>query len=168
MTLPKIAEIKNQWLYQQVDVEFPTKESVAGMELYKDAVSVRQYQTLSEIPVADSQMAPEDIFLVDFHRLTVMFALLQAGRWSNESDQQLIVEFLTQIIYSEPCSLYLCFKEGEAVAAAIITIDQQTVLISDVVLKSSETEVTEEGFLAALYTKLDLPLDDSHTFIIEQ
>ena len=102
MTIPKIAEIKNEWLYQQVDVEYPTKESIAGLALYKAKVASCQYEQLESVTTESSVFGKDDIFLVDFHRLTVMFSLLQSSQWQDSSDQEMIVEFLTQIIYSEP------------------------------------------------------------------
>lgn len=168
MTLPKIAETKNQWLYQQVDVEFPTKESIAGMELYKAAVTQRQYQLMAQVPTQDGTFADEDIYLVDFHRLTVMFSLLQAGMWSSEPEQQLIVEFLTQIIYSEPCSLYLGFKDGEAVAAAIVTVEPESVLVSDVAIKSESANMMKNAFVAALCSKLNVVIDQNNALYLEE
>lgn len=168
MTLPKIAETKNQWLYQQVDVEFPTKESIAGMELYKAAVTQRQYQLMAQVPTQDGTFADEDIYLVDFHRLTVMFSLLQAGMWSSEPEQQLIVEFLTQIIYSEPCSLYLGFKDGEAVAAAIVTVEPESVLVSDVATKSESANMMKNAFVAALCSKLNVVIDQNNALYLEE
>lgn len=168
MTLPKIAETKNQWLYQQVDVEFPTKESIAGMELYKAAVAQRQYQLMAQVPTQDGTFADEDIYLVDFHRLTVMFSLLQAGMWSSEPEQQLIVEFLTQIIYSEPCSLYLGFKDGEAVAAAIVTVEPESVLVSDVAIKSESANMMKNAFVAALCSKLNVVIDQDNALYLEE
>lgn len=154
MTIPKIAEIKNEWLFQQVDVEFPTKESIAGLEVYKASLASRQYQPFdADVEVAD-EFKQDDIFLVDFHRLTVMFALVQASQWQEQSDRDLILEFLSQIIYSEPCSLYLGFSAGEPVAAAIVTHAEQSVLISDVVVKSQP--LSEPSFIAGLCRKLDL------------
>ncbi|RTZ17406.1 flavodoxin [Vibrio aquaticus] len=151
MSHPKIAELKNAWLYQQVDVQFPTKESLVGLELYKQAAAECQYQLYQPSEAHETAFSPDELFLVDFHRLTVMFALLQANRWSKPQDQEMIVEFLTQIIYSEPCSLYLGFKEGEAVAAAIVTQVDSTALISDVVCKESTNQAL---FVDSLVAKL--------------
>ena len=154
MSLPQIAEIKNNWLYQQVDVQFPTKESLIGLEVYKKAVENRQYKLIEHSEGDQSAFAQDDIFLVDFHRLTVMFSLLQSSQWQDSSDQEMIVEFLTQIIYSEPCALYIGFKSGEPVAAAIITQHEGAVLVSDVVVKSEE-EGDTAAFVSALLTKYD-------------
>lgn len=156
--IPQIAQVKNSWLYQQVDVQFPTKESLKGLELYKQAVSTREYEVLTELPTLETSFNSNDIFLVDFHRLTVMFALIQSSQWQNEFEQEMIVEFLTQIIYSEPCSLYLGFQSGEPVAAAIITQAEQSLLISDVVVKNDESAT---HFVSALLGKLsnEFPAD---------
>ncbi|NOH81498.1 flavodoxin [Vibrio sp. RE86] len=154
MSLPQIAEIKNNWLYQQVDVQFPTKESLIGLEVYKKAVESRQYKRIEHNTGEQASFAQDDIFLVDFHRLTVMFSLLQSTQWHDSSDQDMIVEFLTQIIYSEPCALYLGFKSGEPVAAAIISQHEGSVLVSDVVVKSGDESETA-AFVSAVLTKYD-------------
>ncbi|OAJ95756.1 hypothetical protein [Vibrio bivalvicida] len=156
MAIPKIAEIKNEWLYQQVDVEYPTKESIAGLALYKAKVATCEYEQLSEVPQDKGVFGCDDIFLVDFHRLTVMFALLQARKWQQQAEKDLILEFLSQIIYSEPCRLYLGFKFGEAVAAAIVTQNEQTLLISDIVVNDTSGHFSEQDFISGLCTKLGI------------
>ncbi|MCG9580684.1 flavodoxin [Vibrio tubiashii] len=167
MTIPKIAEIKNEWLYQQVDVEYPTKESIAGLALYKAKVASCQYEQLESVTTESSVFGKDDIFLVDFHRLTVMFALLQARRWQNQADKDLILEFLSQIIYSEPCSLYLGFKAGEAVAAAIVTESEDASLISDIVVKDESAQLSKQDFVAALCVKLGMNDDSAHSLFVE-
>lgn len=166
MSIPKIAEIKNQWLYQQVEVEFPTKESIAGMALYKDDLSHRDFVSLSSNQPLSDEFIQDDIFQVDFHRLTVMFALLQASRWSQEREQELIVEFLTQIIYSSPCNLYIGFRQGEPVAAAIVTYADEDLLISDLIV-SAHSGTSEQGFITALTTKLSDIVEQANQVLIE-
>lgn len=163
--IPQIAQVKNSWLYQQVDVQFPTKESLKGLELYKQAVSTREYNVLTELPTFETALNSDDIFLVDFHRLTVMFALIQSSQWQSEFEQEMIVEFLTQIIYSEPCSLYLGFQSGEPVAAAIVTQTEQSVLISDVVVKNNEDST---HFVSGLLGKLSEQIPANIEIIIEK
>ena len=163
--IPQIAQVKNSWLYQQVDVQFPTKESLKGLELYKQAVSTREYEVLTELPTFETSFNSDDIFLVDFHRLTVMFALIQSSQWQNEFEQEMIVEFLTQIIYSKPCSLYLGFQSGEPVAAAIVTQTEQNVLISDVVVKNDEEST---HFVSALLCKLSEQIPANIEIIVEK
>ncbi|NVD07862.1 flavodoxin [Vibrio sp. JPW-9-11-11] len=152
MSIPNIADIKNQWLYQQVEVEFPTQESLAGLALYRSDAAEKEFVELANRPIPDASFDQNDIFLVDFHRLTVMFALLQASRWQQEKHKELIVEFLTQIIYSDPCELYLGFEHGEPVAAAILTLNGQDALISDVVVKP-QADASEQDFIDALVMK---------------
>jgi len=168
MTIPKIAKIKNEWLYQQVDVEYPTKESIAGLALYREKVAACEYEQLSEVPQDKGVFGSDDIFLVDFHRLTVMFALLQARHWQQQAEKDLILEFLSQIIYSEPCRLYLGFKAGEAVAAAIVTQNEQSLLISDVVVNDTSGPYSEQDFISGLCTKLGIEQSNQTCLTIER
>ncbi|KGY11663.1 flavodoxin [Vibrio tubiashii] len=165
MTIPQIVKIKNEWLYQQVDVEYPTKESIAGLALYKEKQASSCYETLQELPQGAGAFSVDDVFLVDFHRLTVMFSLLQARRWEVQADQEMILEFLSQIIYSEPCRLYLGFKSGEAVAAAIVTQSEGSSLISDVV---SFNNYSRDDFIYALIKKLNLSLSTDSPLVVER
>lgn len=156
--VPQIASVKNQWLYQQVDVEFPTQESLKGKDVYQQWVSQRDYVNLNQYLAEHSTSAsfdPQDIYLVDFHRLTVMFALQQAQRWQEKQDQELIIEFLTQIIYSEPCQLFIGFQNGEPVATAIVTLHEEQFLISDLYTQEHGMQV---AFINGLLNKTELPL----------
>ncbi|EGU35371.1 flavodoxin [Vibrio scophthalmi] len=149
-----IAEIKNNWLYAQVDVEFPTKESLVGRDLYQAKIEHKQYQILetATLDSARDSFAAEDIYLVDFHRLTVMFALLYSKQWSSDEDQQMMIEFLTQIIYSEPCELYIGFQNGEPITTAILTRSSEQVLVSDITVADGSSE-TKMNFVKSLLTK---------------
>lgn len=157
-SIPKVANLKNQWLSQHVDVQYPTQESLAGRKLYLSSVEKRSIQPLTKED--NGFIAADDIFLVDFHRLTVMFALLQSKRWTESSEQELIVEFLTQIIYSEPCELYIGFTEGEPTAAAIVTRADRAILISDIITTSEDAQQSAKRFAASLLHKLDINLDE--------
>ncbi|MCG9681059.1 flavodoxin [Vibrio sp. Isolate23] len=141
-----IVEVKNQWLSQHVDVEFPTQESLAGRALFLEKSADSQFKKLDDKLDAGTDFVTQDIYKVDFHRLTVMFSLLQSKRWEQLRDQELIVEFLSQIIFSEPCDLYVGFQNGEPTAAAIVTKLDNTLLISDVVSCVSEPT----AFIASL------------------
>jgi len=157
-SIPKVANLKNQWLSQHVDVQYPTQESLAGRKLYLSSVEKRSIQPLTKED--NGFIAADDIFLVDFHRLTVMFALLQSKRWTESSEQELIVEFLTQIIYSEPCELYIGFTEGEPTAAAIVTRADRAILISDIITTNEDAQQSAKRFAASLLHKLDINLDE--------
>ncbi|MFA0412187.1 flavodoxin [Vibrio renipiscarius] len=153
-----IADIKNNWLYNHVDVEFPTKESLAGRKLYQEKIAGKQYQriTSEELNTAQDRFSSDDVFLVDFHRLTVMFSVLYSKLWESEAEQQLMVEFLTQIIYEEPCELYLGFEDGEAVATAIVTHDNDQVLFSDIATRDNASEMKASFAKALLQKKADM------------
>ncbi|MDW6004610.1 hypothetical protein [Vibrio mangrovi] len=132
-----IAQIKNQWLSEQVEVEFPTPQSLVGRKLYLDSVKECTYQEIEECEF--SGVRPQDVFRVDFHRLTVMFAQLQARQYADSDAKEAIIEFFTQIIYSPPCELYLGFENGEPVAAGILTRTEQAVLVSDLFVLESNS-----------------------------
>ncbi|RIW00050.1 flavodoxin [Vibrio harveyi] len=130
---------KNEWLHDLVEVEFPTKESLEGREIYNRMLEQKTYEVSSNTLLLDneSNLSVEDIFLVDFHRLTVMFSILQSQRWADKHEQEMIVEFLTQIILTPEFELYVGFKEGEPVGAAIVSQYEGNTLISDLVVSQN-------------------------------
>lgn len=147
-----IVNVKNEWLSNQVEVEFPTPESLRGRKVYQQLC---EHNTVSilESTSDDTSINPDDIYLVDFHRLTVMFSLLQASRANSEQEQNDLLEFFTQIIFSEPCSLYVGFYQSEPVAAAIITQCGNELLVSDIVNKSSQAFGSQQQFASAVVNK---------------
>lgn len=163
--VPTIAQVKNQWLFEQIDVEFPTKESIAGRNVYQQALEKNRYRSLQ--PVQSTTYNLNDLFVVDFHRLTIMFSLLQSKRWELQSEQELIVEFLTQIIYSQPCDLVLGFNNGEPVAAAIVTRYENDVLISDVVV-TQEQQDDRKSFIDGLMVKFSDDVKSANAVYLEE
>lgn len=142
---------KNHWLSQQVDVEHPTPESLMGRKLYLEAQQNVKY-CVSEIEsllsnkaelsnqVELSNKAGLDVIEVDFHRLTILFSVLQASQLSDiPENQSLIIEFLTQIILDDKYQLFLGFDDGEAVSALICKIDQdeQVAVLTDIVISEN-------------------------------
>jgi hypothetical protein len=160
-----IVEVKNRWLYQQIDVEFPTKESLLGRAVYQKLHE--QSRAISWQPSHAAELLSHDIYLVDFHRLTVMFALLQSQRCIDERDRNNLIEFLTQIIYSPPCELFLGFENGTPVAAAILTQIDNQVLVSDLVVLPDCQFRTPEFFATQLVEKLGLRIE-ANEFVLEQ
>ncbi len=158
----EIVALKNNWLYQQVDVEYPTKSSLAGRCIYQSQQVNKLCSLWQEHPLTLS--FTDDIFLVDFHRLTIMYALLQASQYKADQRDD-IVEFLTQIIYSPPCELYLGFEQGLAVAAAMVTRYDNQVLVSDVVVQPGCQFIGSDEFAAQLIQKLQLSLTSSQIII---
>lgn len=149
---PRVFQEKNSWLWQQVNVEFPTAESLRGQACYEELLKESEVVSLTiGDAVTDDQL--EGVFLVDFHRLTVMFAVLQSTRVQDEAAQRDLVEFFTQIIYSEPCSLYLGFADSTPVAAALVTKTNDEVLISDVVLKPNMLYPSSTDFIQSVLQK---------------
>ncbi len=76
-------ERKNAWLHDLVEVEFPTPESLKGRDIYFQMLEQQQYQVVDKdsLLAGEAECKTDDIFLVDFHRLTIMFSLLQSQRW---------------------------------------------------------------------------------------
>ncbi|MBW3696215.1 hypothetical protein EK599_10935 [Vibrio sp. T187] len=127
--IPDIAHKKNLWLLSQIDVQFPTKESLAGSKLYQESLFNRQVQPFTPSQPSHSV---DEICLVDFHKMTVMFSLNQASSWKSKADQANMLEFFTQIILSDEHNLYLGLTNGEVVASAIVTAQSDELLISDI------------------------------------
>ncbi|EOZ5530161.1 hypothetical protein [Vibrio metschnikovii] len=147
-----LIDAKNQWLYDQVDVQFPTPESLQGLTVYQTLNQALPSEAFTaQHHVAESHLAA--IYLVDFHRLTIMFALLQATRCEQAAQQALLVEFFTQIIYSPPCRLYLGFTDAQPMAAAIVTCDGSSLLISDVVMQNNPIFTSSDEFVSAVVAK---------------
>ncbi|GAL32278.1 hypothetical protein JCM19240_5709 [Vibrio maritimus] len=138
---------KNQWLASQVEGGYPTKESLKGRDLYLGAIT-SCYLEPFEAPSGSATHI--EWHLVDFHRLTIMFSLLHSKRWANDEHQQLIVEFLTQIIVEPSHALYVGFEQGEATAAAMVSTEGETVLISDIALSGDWNEVNVLTTIASL------------------
>jgi hypothetical protein len=162
-------ERKNKWLAQQVEVKFPTAESLKGKALYESSLSQAYIEKYSLGDLGDFATLVEDWYLVDFHRLTIMFAMLQSERWPIEEHQQLIVEFLTQIILEPAHQLYLGFCENTPCAAAIISSQDNDVLLSDIVLSNKSKllpQCNENDVINSLLSHLALP--DNSTIWVEK
>lgn len=132
-----LIERKNQWLYSQVDVKYPTKESLAGRKLYKHFQSNKTYSTVS-VDDSFSSNVVDELFIVDFHRLTICFATLYSNHWDDKESQSLIIEFLTQIILEPDFPIIIGFKNGEPIGCALGTICDREILISDIYLLNDE------------------------------
>lgn len=81
---------KNAWLHDLVEVEFPTKESIEGRAIYTRMLDALTYDAVDKTTLLENgqELTGDDIFLVDFHRLTVMFSILQSQRWSDKHEQE--------------------------------------------------------------------------------
>ncbi|MEF1175010.1 flavodoxin, partial [Vibrio sinaloensis] len=70
-------------------------------------------------------------------------------------------------IYSDPCTLYLAFKEGEPVGAAILTQVDNQFLVSDIVLTQNQTLANKHAFSLLLVNKLNVNLSEYSDFYLE-
>ncbi|NLS13434.1 hypothetical protein HGP28_11070 [Vibrio sp. SM6] len=163
MTMP-IADKKNQWLAMQVEVEFPTPESLTGRAIYQTDMVERTVKPIDSLIAVSSDKRNVELYLADFHRLTIMFALQQAKRWASASDHDFVVEYLTQIILSPEHELYVGFESGEPVGAAIVTQTETQLLISDLVYQGEVELPAVSPIVTALVAMLD---DKSHEVLIE-
>lgn len=159
-------ERKNSWLYDLVDVEFPTPESLKGRDIYFQALKQVNYQIVDKgsLLSGESAFKAEDIFLVDFHRLTIMFSILQSQRWVNQHDQQMIVEYLTQIILTPDFELYVGFIDGSPTGASIVSQFEGSTLVSDIAVSGTSDK---SQFIGSLVKKLDNTNKLSETIICE-
>ncbi len=166
-SIPHVVTVKNQWLFDQVEVEFPTPESLRGRSVYQKLCD-SSTASVFEPSDYDKTFNLDDIFQVDFHRLTVMFSILQALRGEDERQQNDLVEFFTQIIFSEPCTLYVAFHQSEPVAAAIVTEFDDQLLVSDIVIKSEDVIPSRDEFAASVIDKWNATRAFSGSIFIEQ
>ncbi|SHO58498.1 hypothetical protein [Vibrio quintilis] len=167
--IPQVVDEKIKWLSGQVDVEFPTEPSLKGRSIYLASIKQCRYSEIVPDPASDAYTdeALTNTYLVDFHRLTVMFALLQANQYDGQAEKDAIVEFFTQIILSPPCQLYLGFEAGQAVAAAIITRNDSELLISDIVILPNQLYPSADDFSRVLMKKVDVSPSGSIRCFIE-
>ncbi len=124
---------KNQWLCRHVDVPYPTPESLKGRDLYLQRESSLRYLSTRVLPSgADNpETTVDEICLVDFHRLTVLYAQLFSSLWADEHSQSYVLEFLAQIQLNEEVQLYLGIKAGRPVACGLALQQGNQLLISD-------------------------------------
>ena len=128
--IPESAHKKNQWLFSQLDIAYPAKESLLGRELYQSRLPSKNYQLLAQDQIP-SQI--DELHKVDFHKLTVLFSINQASAYQDETERAHILEFLSQIILSDEHELFVGTENGDVVASAIVTATDDSLLISDVV-----------------------------------
>ncbi|MFI3275420.1 hypothetical protein [Vibrio sp.] len=143
--IPEIAHNKNQWLFSQLDIAYPAKESLLGLDIYKKQLSQKTYQLLRQ---DQTPTQIDELHKVDFHKLTVLFSLNQASAYQDEAERGNILEFLSQIMLSDEHELYVGTKNGDVVASAVVTATDEELLISDVVNQDDQNIV---GFAKQLH-----------------
>ncbi|MCC5516757.1 hypothetical protein AB4582_01315 [Vibrio splendidus] len=133
--IPESAHKKNQWLFSQLDIAYPAKESLLGRELYQSRLPSKNYQLLAQDQIP-SQI--DELHKVDFHKLTVLFSLNQASVYHDETERAHMLEFLSQIMLSDEHVLYIGTQNGDVVASAIVTEAEESLLISDVIIENGQ------------------------------
>lgn len=134
--IPEIVQKKNQWLFSQLDIAYPAKESLLGRELYQSKLPSKTYQLLTQ-DQTPSQI--DELHKVDFHKLTVLFSLNQASAYQDETERAHMLEFLSQIMLSDEHVLYIGTQNGDVAASAIVTEAEDSLLISDVVVGNGQS-----------------------------
>jgi hypothetical protein len=150
-TYKVIVDKKHHWLLSHVDVKYPTPESILGRDLYQQRENRTQYQEYSLCETTTHDRI-EEIYLVDFHRLTVMFAKLQSDDWKDEKSRQYVLEFFAQTTLSEDHHYYLGFIAGKPIIAAIVTCMDKDLLVSDIVTKDSHSNQIKSEFIERVAT----------------
>ncbi len=166
-----LVQKKNDWLTSHVAVKYPTPESIQGRDLYLKKQQDKQYKqiTLSEFNAGlsdDKTNVVDEVHLVDFHRLTIMYALTMASSWQDEQDRACLLEFFAQIILSDDFPLYVGFKNGEPVACAITHQCDGVLLVSDVTFNKAISN-EKQSYISALLSHPNLDTDSITEIVIE-
>ncbi|GAD89363.1 hypothetical protein VHA01S_019_00400 [Vibrio halioticoli NBRC 102217] len=145
--IEQLQQQKNQWLFSQVDVDFPTRESVLGKACYLDLIEAENTIDAIELSKIEAQSAYAqlDWIKADFHKLTVLFSQFFAKHSQVPvASKEYLQEFFAQIILDEqaPHSLWLGFSGNEVAGVAIVSLShdplsQVGVLVSDLLLDDS-------------------------------
>ena len=136
-------EKKQAWLANQVNVEFPTPESVKGRDVYlnQETLHSEAYTYLS------SELADNiSILPVTEHRLTIRWAMMVASQWDTEYDD--VLEFLTQIDLCDDYQLFVALDGMKPIAACLSQVADNIMYVSDVALTSDFLDIN--GFLSAV------------------
>ncbi|NOH99173.1 hypothetical protein [Vibrio sp. 99-70-13A1] len=153
--IPAIASTKNDWLLSQVDVAFPTKECLLGRDIYQQNIQKKSYQVITSTDIDNNENQVDEIYKVDFHKLTVMFSLNQASAGGSETQKANLLEFFSQIILCDDHSLYIGLANGDVVASAILTVDEESLLVSDVVNNHSNQNALDFAYQLIAFWKQD-------------
>lgn len=131
--MEQLIENKNRWMSSHVtDAEFPTPLSETGLALYQAYLAQLVTSPQSEIARPDTALL--SIYPVDCHPLTIRYALVLASRWTDESEKEAVIEFLTQIMFEldSPAQLFVGFFNGKPAACGMIYQDTHGALVTDV------------------------------------
>lgn len=154
---------KTQWLLSQIDVDYPTRESVLGKACYLDLVE--KFSEITSLVIPSTGLAPvasnTEWLRADFHKLTVLFARFMASHSAvPDASREYLQEFLAQIILDDQGAHSLClgFNGSEVVGACIVSNDSKALLVSDLLLKS---DLTQDVEIAAILNLFDMEISQT-------
>lgn len=132
--IEQLIEQKQTWMASHItEAEFPTPLSEKGLQLYQSNQLDQSTQLVSSVP--DSSPNTLTIYPVDCHPLTIRFSMILASQWQEESEQEAVLEYLTQIMLEEdsPARLFVGFFKGKpTVCGMIYQTDDALALVTDI------------------------------------
>jgi hypothetical protein len=161
---------KLAWLVSQIEVDYPTRESVLGKASYLDLAESSPVQLFDfdKMKLSNSNASWLE---VDFHKMTVMFALFMSkNAIIPEAQREFLQEFLAQIILTSSTQhkLYLAFLEGQLVGSAIVNLGDDLLLITDcLLLDSVEDKKATIGILVSQLFANPPPLTSTKNVYIQ-
>ncbi|GAD79847.1 hypothetical protein [Vibrio ezurae] len=172
-SIEQLQQLKNQWLFSQVEVDFPTRESVLGKACYLDLIEATNTITafdIDELQDSDSS-AQFDWVKADFHKLTVLFSQFYASHSRVPvASKEYLQEFFAQIILDEstPHSLCLGFAGPEVAAVAIVSCVKERVLVSDLLLADSCSEKAEVSAILNVFGRELMDNQVNHSIYVHR
>ncbi|MCP3699347.1 MAG: hypothetical protein GY920_12440 [Aliivibrio sp.] len=151
---------KQAWLSNQVNVDFPTPESVKGRDVY-----LKQPAKVAEEYQFSSETLPETIsvLLVTEHRLTIRWAITVARQWDAEYED--VLEFLTQIDLCDDYQLSVALDGMKPVAACLSQVIDGIMYVSDIVLTSDA--INEDAFLNTVMVQQSIQFKNRFEYCIK-
>jgi hypothetical protein len=129
---------KSAWLSSQVNVDFPTPESVKGRDIYLN----QEVRVPEEYNYVSSTLADNvSILQVTEHRLTIRWAMTVAKQWDAEYDH--VLEFLTQIDLCDDYQLFIALDGMLPIGACLTQISEKVMFVSDVSITSHALDINE-------------------------
>ncbi len=115
---------KQSWMASHIEqAQFPTKESKAGLALYKAAEKQPELVSNSH---PDSDTDGYTFYRVDCHPLMVRYAMTLAQKWP-ESERETLMEYLSQVSLTDiptpdgiHVELVVAMQEGNPKAAGML------------------------------------------------
>ncbi|WP_428458551.1 hypothetical protein [Photobacterium makurazakiensis] len=131
--MEQLIKLKNAWMASHItDAEYPTPLSEKGLALYQRYLQQLENQPLSTPSAVQTKNLT--LYPVDCHPLTIRYALVLSSQWTDESEKEALIEYLTQIMLesSSPAQLFVGFYKGKPAACGMIFTSPDGELITDV------------------------------------